>query len=93
MKIPNEITTYCPHCRAHTPHKARLPSRGRPRALAWGNLQHERKIRGYVGKVAGEKPVKKQGKRARVILECTKCKKKMERVLGGRTREKLEMKG
>ncbi|MEM4389661.1 MAG: 50S ribosomal protein L44e [Candidatus Micrarchaeia archaeon] len=92
MKFPTEIRTYCPYCRQHTSHKARLPSKGRPRTLAWGNLQHARKIRGYVGKVAGEKPVRKQGKRPRLLLECTQCKKRSERVLGSRTREKVEIK-
>ncbi len=92
MKFPTEITTYCPKCNKHTKHKVKTPSRGRSRPLAWGNRQHERKIMGYVGKVAGEKAVKKQGKRIRLVFECQTCKKKHVRTMGTRTRSKAEIK-
>ena len=92
MKFPNEINAYCPHCKKKAKHKVRVASKGRARTLAWGNRQHERVIMGYVGKVAGEKAVKKQGKRQKLILECSVCKKKQERIVGTRTKKKIEIK-
>jgi len=91
MKFPNEVNAYCPKCRKKTKHKVRIASKGRARSMAWGNRQHERTIMGYVGKVAGEKTVKKQGKKQKLMLECTVCKKKQERVVGKRTRKKIEI--
>jgi large subunit ribosomal protein L44e len=90
MKYPKEVRTYCPFCKKHTLQKARLASKGKARALAVGNRKHERKLKGHGGKRAGEKSVKKQGKRQKIILECTECKKKQERVIGTRTKKKLE---
>ena len=91
MKFPNEINAYCPKCRKKTKHKVKIASKGRARSMAWGNRQHERTIMGYVGKVAGEKAVKKQGKKQKLMLECSVCKKKQERVIGKRTRKKIEI--
>lgn len=91
MKYPKEINTYCPHCKKHTEHKVRLAGKGKARALAKGNVKHERKLKGHGGKRAGEKPVKKIGKRQKIIIECVGCKKKQERVIGTRTRKKLEI--
>ena len=93
MKYPSQVNTYCPNCRKKTLHKVKLYSKGRARTTAWGQLKHERKLKGYVGKVAGEKSVKKQGKRNKIVLECSACKKKQERTVGTRTRKKLEIKG
>jgi len=90
MKYPKEVNAYCPFCRQHTAHKARLASKGKARPLAVGNRKHERKLMGHGGKRAGEKTVKKQGKRQKLILECSTCKKKHERVVGTRTKKKLE---
>jgi len=92
MKIKPEINTYCPTCRKHTKHKVRVASKGSARPLAKGNRQHQRKLRGYGGKVAGEKTVKKMGKRTKLMLECLTCRKKHERVMGTRTRSKIEIK-
>jgi large subunit ribosomal protein L44e len=92
MKFPSEINAYCPKCRKKTKHKVRMASKGKARGSAWGNRQHERTIMGYVGKVAGEKAVKKQGKKQKIILECSVCKKKQERIVGKRTSKKLELK-
>jgi len=91
MKYPNEVNAYCPKCRKKTKHKVRIASKGRARSMAWGNRQHERTIMGYVGKVAGEKAVKKQGKKQKLMLECTVCKKKQEKIVGKRTRKKIEI--
>lgn len=92
MKYPKEVRTYCPKCNSHQLHKARLASKGRARSMAVGTRKHERSLLGHGGKVAGEKTVKKQGKRQKVILECQKCRKKQERVVGTRTKKKLELK-
>jgi len=91
MKFPKAIRTYCPHCKTHTEHKVKLASKGKARELAMGNVKHERKLTGHGGKRAGEKTVKKQGKRQKVVLECSVCKKRQERVLGTRTRKRLEV--
>ncbi|VVC02633.1 50S ribosomal protein L44e [Candidatus Burarchaeum australiense] len=92
MKIKPEINTYCPTCRKHTTHKVKVASKGAARTMALGTRQHNRKLKGYGGKVAGEKTVKKMGKRQKLMLQCNVCKKKHERVMGGRTRVKIEIK-
>jgi len=93
MKFPKEITTYCPVCRKHTVHKVKLaPKRsGEGRALAAGNRRHRKKLKGHGGKRAGKVTIKKQGKRQKVLLTCSECNKKHERVLGSRTKRKLEV--
>lgn len=92
MKFPKEIKTYCPFCRHHEAHKVKVASKGKARTLAVGNRAHNRSLRGHGGKRAGEKTVKKQGKRQKLVLECSKCKKKHEKVLAGRTTKKVELK-
>jgi large subunit ribosomal protein L44e len=92
MKFPKELNTYCPYCKAHQVHKAKAASKGRPRTLAEGNRAHNRQLMGHGSKRAGEKSVKKQGKRQKVMLQCSKCGKKQERVVGGRTTKKIEFK-
>ncbi len=60
--------------------------------MAEGNRAHQRSLEGHGGKRAGEKTVKKQGKRQKLTLTCTVCKKKHEKVLGGgRTKKKVEL--
>ncbi|MEM4366777.1 MAG: hypothetical protein QW035_01445 [Candidatus Anstonellales archaeon] len=92
MKVPKEMRTYCPFCKAHVAHKVKVASKGKPRSLAMGNVKHERKLKGHGGKRAGKKAVKKQGKRQKLILECNNCHKKHEKVLQGRTKAKAEVK-
>lgn len=92
MKFPKEVNTYCPSCKKHTKHKAKAASKGRPRTLAEGNRAHQRSLMGRGSKRAGEKTVKKQGKRQKITLQCGTCKKKQERVVGGRTTRKIEFK-
>jgi large subunit ribosomal protein L44e len=91
LKYPKEVNTYCPVCKAHTVHKAKLASKGKARTMAMGNRKHQRKLMGHGGKRAGEKTVKKQGKRQKIVLECPACKKKTERTIGTRTKKKLEI--
>ncbi|MEM4295246.1 MAG: hypothetical protein QXI89_01440 [Candidatus Anstonellales archaeon] len=92
MEYPAEIRTFCKYCNEHTLHKVKLASKGSRRSLAIGELRHKRKLRGFGGKRAGKKEVKKQGKRQKIVLTCNKCNKKMERVIGTRTKKKLEIK-
>lgn len=92
MKVPKEIKAYCPKCKKHVMHKVKNPSKGKARGMAWGTIRHERRTSGYVGKVKGQATVRKQGKRQKLMLECTACKKSIERVLGGgRTKKKVEI--
>lgn len=92
MKFPKEINAYCPYCKSHQLQKVKAVSKGRPRTMAEGNRAHERSLTGHGSKRAGEKTVKKQGKRQKLILTCNKCKKKQERIVGGRTTKKIEFK-
>ncbi|VVB66483.1 50S ribosomal protein L44e [Candidatus Gugararchaeum adminiculabundum] len=92
MKFPKEVNKHCPKCNKHTVHTAKVASKGKARALAMGQRKHERKLTGYGGKVAGEKSVRKQGKRQKVMLTCKECKKKHELVVGSRTKKKIEIK-
>ena len=92
MKFPKEIKTHCPHCNSHQLHKEKIASKGRPRALAKGNRAHQRSLMGHGSKRAGKVAVKKHGKKQKVTLQCSTCKKKQERVIGGRTTKKIEFK-
>jgi len=93
MKFPKEVNAYCPFCRKHVLHKVKAVSKGRPRSMAVGNRRHElRRLMGHGSKRKGEKTVKKQGKRNKLVLQCNECKKKQERVVGGRTTKKIEFK-
>lgn len=93
MKFPKTVSTYCPICKKHTSHSVKLaPKRsGEGRTLAAGNRRHKRKLKGHGGKRAGKVTVKKQGKRQKVLLTCKECNKKHERVIGTRTKNKLEI--
>lgn len=93
MKYPKEVNAYCPFCKKHAVHKVKIASKGRARSMAAGNRAHNRSLEGHGGKRAGEKTVKKQGKRQKIILECPTCKKKQERIIGTRTTKKIELKG
>ena len=92
MIYPKEVRTYCPYCRKHTKQKAKNVSKGRARSMAAGNRRHARKMKGFGGKRAGEKTVKKQGKKQKTKLTCSVCKKSQERIIGSRTNKKIEFK-
>ena len=83
---------YCPYCHKHTLHNVKMPSKNPPRANSLGTRKHERAISGYVGSVEPKLKNKKQGKRQKVLLECTVCHKSIERVFFGRTKKKIEIK-
>ena len=93
MIVPKTKRTYCPHCRKHAVHKVKVSTAKikAGRKLARGTRRHERKLAGYHGKVKGKAKVKKQGIRNKIMLTCTVCKKKHERVVSGRMRKKAEV--
>lgn len=91
MKFPKEINAYCPQCKSHQKHRVKSASKGRPRTLAAGNRAHQRSLKGHGSKRAGEKTVRKQGKRQKITLTCSGCKKKQERIVGGRTTKRIEL--
>lgn len=91
MKYPKELRTFCPFCNGHTKHKVKIASKGKMRTLAKGQRSHLRKLKGHGGKRAGKVSVKKQGQRQKLMLECSKCKKKHERLLRGRTKKRVEI--
>ncbi|MDE1832826.1 MAG: hypothetical protein KGH58_00205 [Candidatus Micrarchaeota archaeon] len=92
MKIKKEINVYCPKCNKHTLHTLKMPSKGAQRGLSKATRRHNRAIRGYVGSVEPKIHPKKLGKRQKVLLVCKECKFTVERVFGGRTKKKIEIK-
>lgn len=92
MKISKEINTYCPTCKTHTLHNVKNISKGKQRGLSKATRRHNRAIKGYVGSVEPKIHPKKLGKKQKVLIECTKCKKSTEKVFGKRTKKKIEIK-
>lgn len=92
MEIQKEITTYCPRCNKHTPHTVKIFTRKAQRGLSKATRRHDRAIKGYVGSVEPKIHPKKLGKRQKLLLECKVCKYVVERVMGGRTKKKIEIK-
>ncbi|MCL4389084.1 MAG: 50S ribosomal protein L44e [Candidatus Marsarchaeota archaeon] len=92
MKIVKEIRTYCPKCNKHTQHTVRLYSGKAERGQSMGKRRNIRKRKGYFGKVKGIATHIKVAKRQKVLLECKECKYVVERVIGTRTKKKLEIK-
>ncbi|MDE1874126.1 MAG: 50S ribosomal protein L44e [Candidatus Micrarchaeota archaeon] len=92
MKIENQIMAYCPYCNKHTLHKVSVFAKSAPRGQAWHTLLHNRKITGYVGSVSPKQHPKKLGKRQVLLLQCTVCKKTVQRSLFGRSKKKVEVK-
>jgi len=91
MKIVDTMRTYCPNCDKHTEQKVKLYKKGKQSPFSVGQARYDRKLTGYVGKVKGKKSVRKIGKHQKIILECTVCKKKQERIIGTRTKKVLEI--
>lgn len=93
MIVPKQKNEYCPYCRKNTVHKVKVStSKYKPgRAMARGTRKHNRKLAGFHGKVKGKAKVKKQGVRNKMMLECTVCGKKHERVISGRMKKKAEL--
>ncbi len=92
MEVPKEIMTYCPKCNKHTMHSLVVWSRKAQRGLSVGTRRHNRKIVGYVGKVKGKNIVKKLSKKQLALLKCKTCSFTVKRIMGARSRKKLEIK-
>ncbi len=92
MIVPKEMNAFCPKCKKYSKHKVKVSTSKYKagRTLSWGSRKHARKLAGYHGKVKGKATVKKQGIRNKVMLECSVCKKKHERVISGRMKKKAE---
>jgi large subunit ribosomal protein L44e len=74
VKVPKEINTYCPKCKAHTPHGVALYKTGKRRALAQGERRYVRKKKGYGSKRKPEqKRFAKITKKQVLKLTCRKC--------------------
>ncbi len=89
--VPKEIRTYCPYCRKHTVFKVKEYKAGKRRSVAWGQIKHENKTKGYTSKVAGKVGGIKNRKHIVLLLTCTECGKKRYKVLP-ETKKKLEIK-
>ncbi len=92
MKMVKEINAFCPKCNKHTQHSVKLYSKGPTSGLSMGTRRAMRKRTGYFGKVKGQASVIKVAKRQKVLLECKECHYIVERVMGTRTKKKLELK-
>lgn len=92
MKVPRTTTTYCPKCNKHTLHTISAASKGTQRGMSIGNRRHNRKLKGYIGKVKGQATVKKISKRQKIVLKCAECGTSIERVPGTRTKKRIEIK-
>lgn len=92
MKIEKELMAYCANCNKHTKHTVKLYAKKPEQWMNVGRRRHERAIKGFVGSVEPKIHPKKLGKKQKVILQCQVCKKSSERVIGDRTKKKLEIK-
>lgn len=93
MKVPKEITTYCPKCDKHTLHTVKLYSKGPGFGIGMniGNRRRMRKLKGYHGKVKGQATKKKLSTRQKTLLKCKECGRVIEKVFGTRTKKRLEI--
>ncbi|MGC8567845.1 MAG: 50S ribosomal protein L44e [Candidatus Micrarchaeia archaeon] len=92
MEVPKEMNTYCPKCNKHTLHTVSLYSKKPENGLEKGTRKHERKLKGYVGKVKGEASRKKTSRKQKLMLKCKECGYTIERVLDFRANKKVEIK-
>ncbi len=79
MKIPKEVNTYCPKCKAHKKHKLKQYKTvgfGGMRKDAKGNRVKTRGRSGYGGQYEFVGKVKKQTKRPAFLATCSVCGKK-----------------
>jgi len=80
MKIPKQVSRYCPFCKKHTQHKVILfKTKPRPktkkRALKWGVRHYAQVSSGHVGSVRPVVSPEKSSKKVAVRYECLQCKK------------------
>jgi len=76
VKLPRIISTYCPHCKAHSDHDVERVKKKKASELKWGQRRFRKVTAGYGGfprpKPEGrEKPTKRINLRYR----CKSCKK------------------
>lgn len=77
MKVPAELSTYCPRCRSHTKHKVKIYKKGRESGLRKGVIHHEK---GYGGqKYPQQRRKAKVTKKVSLVLECSECGYKVVR--------------
>lgn len=75
MKIAEEISAYCRHCKKHTKHKVKKDKKGKASSFSWGQRQYERVKEGHGSKRRGEKDVMKVNKGGNFRLTCSVCGK------------------
>lgn len=86
MKLPESMNVECPYCHKHTKHEVALAKKGKPRPNSRGTRKFEEIKKGYGGMPrTPKKPVFKTGKRVKIMLTCSICKKKHEKVYRWRT--------
>jgi ribosomal protein L44E len=94
MKVPDKIKTNCPSCGKHTVHTVRLQRKGKERFMNRGRRKYKAIKAGYGGSPrTTKKDVYKIGKRPVLLLECSECKKKHQRVFSSRTKKSVEVAG
>ena len=76
VKMPKEIKTGCPFCKAHKIHKVSVVKRKERGTLKAGQRRYLRIIKGYRGFPRPSAKVVKQTKKIDIRLECQDCKKK-----------------
>ncbi|RMF31539.1 MAG: 50S ribosomal protein L44e [Candidatus Nitrosothermus koennekii] len=74
MKVPKEITTYCPRCKKHTVHTISLYKKGKDRKSALGARRHAEDKKGYGGQKFPElKRTAKTTKKQTLKYKCKEC--------------------
>ncbi|GIU71904.1 MAG: 50S ribosomal protein L44e [Candidatus Nitrosocaldaceae archaeon] len=74
MKVPKEITTYCPRCKKHTVHAISLYKKGKDRKSALGARRHAEDKKGYGGQKFPElKRTAKTTKKQTLKYKCKEC--------------------
>lgn len=92
MKVPDKVMTNCPSCNKHTVHAVKLNRKGRERSMSMGRRKFEAIKAGYGGMArTPKKPCYKVGKRTVLVLECSGCKKKHQKVYAARTKKTVEV--
>ncbi|MFQ6086240.1 MAG: 50S ribosomal protein L44e [Candidatus Bathyarchaeia archaeon] len=74
MRVPAEISTFCPRCGKHTPHSVSTHKRGKPSKASWGERRHEAEKHGYGGqKYPIQRKHAKATKKQTLRLKCKEC--------------------
>ena len=93
MKLPEKIRTNCPYCNAHTEHGVRLNRKEKDRTMSRGRRKYIEVKKGYGGSPrTTKKEVYKVGKRTLLVLKCSACGKKHQKVYRARTKKAVEIK-